>query len=315
MNKQLTMSAPLAVDRIIQTGYLDLNDITNLSPVSGGSQLYQTTNTGYWDNFKNGSEIIMACRNLSGTVILPWRMSYINNQSALPILINNLGNYLQFPDGTQQFTAYTTASNKVYSVEYTSSQSISIPANCVGINVMLVGQGGQAGNNTNTGVGTTWNSGGSGGGASMVLSQTMIPITSGTLTLTITNVAGNPNFLAFNGTEICRAYNGYNGGTATTIAGGAGGIAQAQGQGNTSLSSWFIATGSAGTTGNINIAFQNCAAVPTTAGKPTNILTTGTGNDTVRGCGQRYFAVGASNQCPTSTPIQTGCLTVTYYLK
>jgi hypothetical protein len=314
MNKPLTMNATIATDRQINTGYLSLIPITG-GPIASGTTLYQNTNVAYLDNNVNDGAFVMAFNNPVGVQIIANTFTWATSQFAVPILINNIGNYLQFPDGTQQTTAYTTSSNKTYSVEYTSTQSITIPANCVGISVSLVGQGGQAGFNADTGVGTTWNSGGSGGGASMILSQTRIPITSGTLSLTISNTSGNPNFLTYNAIEICRAYNGYNGGNATVGGGGVAGIAQTQGLGNTSVSTWFLVSGSVGTVGNANITFQNCAGVPTTAGKPNNILTTGTGNDTVRGCGQRYFAIGATNQCPTSTPFQTSCLTVTYYLK
>jgi len=315
VNANLIMNNASSLDRQISTGYINLNPITG-SPGGTGSQLYQSNATSYWDNNTNGGTITFATNTVGGTQVIIMNMTPTYVDTNLPFKINILGNFLQFPDGTQQFTAYTGAiPNKTYSVEYTSTQSITIPANCVGISVSLVGQGGQAGSNADTGVGTTWNSGGSGGGASMILSQTRIPITSGSLSLTISNVTGNPNFLTYNGIEICRAYNGYNGSNATVGAGGAGGVAQTQGLGNTSISTWFLVSGSVGTVGNANITFQNCAGVPTTAGKPNNILTTGTGNDTVRGCGQRYFAIGATNQCPTSTPFQTGCLTVTYYLK
>ena len=314
VNKNLTMNATNALDRQINTGYLNLIPITG-GPVATGTTLYQNTNVVYIDNNVNDGALAMAFNTPGGVQKITNTHTWATSQFTVPVLINNIGNYLQFPDGTQQTTAFTGATNKTYSVEYTSTQTITIPANCVGISVCLVGQGGQAGFNANTGVGTTWNSGGSGGGASMILSQTMIPITSGSLSLTISNTSGNPNFLTYNGIEICRAYNGYNGGNATVGAGGIAGIAQTQGLGNTSISTWFIVSGSVGTVGNANITFQNCAGVPTTAGKPNNILTTGTGNDTVKGCGQRYFAIGATNQCPTSTPLPTGCLTVTYYLK
>jgi hypothetical protein len=226
------------------------------------------------------------------------------------MFLNTSGSYLQFPDGTQQTTAYT---NKTYSTEYTATNtSIPIPTNCLGISIRLVGKGGSAGNSDDSN-GGHWNSGGSGSGASMCQSQPIIPITSGNLSLTINNSVGQSSFITYNGTEICRSYNGNTGGHATNILAGTAGAIQANGSGNLNASTWLISIGTAGIAGTTNISYQNCGSIPTIAGNPNCILTTGTDNDAVRGCGQRYSADGGINICPTPTGILGGSAIITFY--
>jgi len=314
----LLMNASLATDRQISTGYLNLNPIGS-TPGATGTQIYQNAGASYWDNNVNGGSITFATNTSGGVQVLPFQITPTNNQSNVSLLINGLGNYLQFPDGTQQTTAAVTT-NKTYTIEYAPSGllNINIPANCAGISIISTGQGGLAGQNIDSASGTTWNAGGSGGGATSCISQGIIPITSGTLTFQ-PGTTGSPNYLTYNGvgTVICTSYNGYDGLTATVSAGGAGGPAQIQGSGNTNICNWLISTGSAGTTGGTAIAYQNCAGVPQTSGKPNCVLTTGTTNDTVRGCGMRYFSWGSSiNKCPNSTAFALGpSVTITYYIK
>jgi len=114
---------------------------------------------------------------------------------------------------------------------------------------------------------------------------------------------------------ICQAYNGNNGASASSGSGGAGGTGQSSVDVNNDVGSWKTYTGSAGTAGGTNIAFQNCSLIPATSGKPQYVLTTGSANDGIRGCGQRYNAVGVNNQCTTPTSFNSnGAITITYYL-
>jgi hypothetical protein len=309
------MNATNFADRQINTGYLNLIPITG-GPTATGTTIYQSNATSYWDNNVNGGTVTFATNTVGGTQVIIMNMTPTYVDTNLPFKINVLGNFLQFPDGTQQFTAYTGAiTNKTYSVEYTTTQSITIPANCVGISVRLVGKGGLAGSNNDAG-GNLWNSGGSGGGASMCITQTILSITTGNLSLTINNSSGQSSFISYNSVELCRAYNGNNGGSASSGSAGVAGSAQLAGSANTNAGTWLISTGSAGIAGSINLPFQDCSVVPQSAGKPNAILTTGTSNDIVRGCGQRYSAIGVNNQCQTPSPLpQGGSAIITYYLK
>jgi len=310
----ILMNASLSTNRQISTGYLNLNPVTG-SPGATGTQIYQSNTASYWDNNTNGGTITFATNTTGGVQVLPLNITSTFVETNLPFKINTLGNYLQFPDGTQQTTAYSaTATGKTYSTEYTSSATIPLPANLIGISIRLVGKGGLAGTNNDAG-GSLWNSGGSGGGASMCISQTILSITTGSLSLTINNSAGQSSFISYNGVELCRAYNGNNGGSASSGSAGLAGSAQISGSANTNAGTWLISTGSAGIAGSINLPFQDCSVVPQSAGKPNAIITTGTSNDAVRGCGQRYSAIGVNNQCQTPSPLpQGGSAIITYYL-
>jgi hypothetical protein len=314
MNKILTMNATNFADRQINTGYLNLIPISG-GPIATGTTLYQNVAGVFFDNNVNGGAFTFATNTVGGTQVLIMNMTSTFVDTNLPFKINNIGNFLQFPDGTQQTTAYTGATNKTYSVEYTSSQSITIPADCIGISIRLVGKGGLAGTNNDAG-GNLWNSGGSGGGASMCITQTILSITTGNLSLTINNSSGQSSFISYNGVELCRAYNGNNGGGASSGSAGLAGSAQIAGSADTNAGTWLISTGSAGIAGTTNLPFQDCSVIPQSAGRPNAILTTGTSNDIVRGCGQRYSAIGVNNQCQTPSPLpQGGSAIITYYLK
>lgn len=78
------------------------------------------------------------------------------------IRLNIAGDYIQFPDGTQQSTAAVTTSLKTYTTAYIPSgglvQTITIPANCFKIDLLVIGGGGNRG----TTIGPAY--GGTGGG-------------------------------------------------------------------------------------------------------------------------------------------------------
>jgi hypothetical protein len=245
------------------------------------------------------------------TGFYPTNNTTYNNPS---LEINTNGQIISISNGT-------VATQKTYSVEYILMKlttDITIPNNdCIGFSVRFVGVGGIAGDNIDSNIATTWNAGGSGGGASMCISQGIIPITSGTLQANLINGPNQPNYLSYNNIILCTCYNGLDGLTATVNAGGNGGSGQSQGSGDENICNWLISRGSAGTRGGTSISYQNCAGIPATAGKPSAILTTGSSNDGVSGCGQRYSAFGSStNKCsvPTSSPGYAK-LTLTYYLR
>jgi len=310
INANLVMNNAISTNRQISTGYLNLNPITG-SPGGTGTQIYQSNTASYWDNNTNGGTITFATNTTGGVQVLPLNITPTFVETNLPFKINVLGNFLQFPDGTQQTTAYTGSTNLTYSSEFTTSGTIPLPANLIGIGVRLVGQGGIAGVSVDSG-GTTWNAGGSGGGASTIMSNNILPITSGSLTLTVINSSGGSIELFLNGVSICKAFNGNNGGNASGSLGGTGGSAQTQTTSSSNYGTFTAVSGSAGVSGITNIPYQDCGQIPTQAGKP-NYYTSF--SDGLVGCGQRYSSIGGVNQCPIPTSL-TGCkATITYYLK
>jgi hypothetical protein len=340
VSNNLTLNSKSAIQRQIRASYYNLSE-GNINtfpsePNRTDSRLFHLGTTGGNMFIENvtGNTITFTFSDPSVSInvveIKRNRNVYFNSNIvdvSGNLTISGNGNYLQFPDGTRQTTAYeggsgiqqTTAYegeiNKTYSVVYTATQSVVIPPNCVGISVNAVGAGGLAGNNNDAG-GNLWHAGGSGGGASCCISNNILPITSGTLVMLIGGGVLGYARLKYNSTDICWANNGFDGSNATSSAGGAGGSAQTNVYVNNDIGSWTTYTGSAGTTGGTNLAFQNCSLIPANSGKPQYVLTTGATNDGIRGCGQRYSAVAVdgNNHCQEPTPYNPiGAITITYY--
>jgi hypothetical protein len=309
VNANLVMNNASSANRQISTGYLNLNPITG-SPGGTGTQLYQSNATSYWDNNVNGGTVTFATNTVGGSQVILMNMTPTYVDTNLPFKINVLGNYLQFPDGTQQFTAAT--GGKTYTVQYVSTQSVTLPANTIGISVRCIGRGGSAGN-PGDGNGGTWGAGGSGGGGAVVSSQGIIPFIEGTV-LQI-NFATYTEILvtSFASVSLCRANGGGTGGNATAANGGAAGIGATTWTLNTSYCDWSAKPGSNGVAGGSNLSFQNYAQIPASAGSSAGVVF----SDTNFGCGQRWSGPSLSLNAPPNPaiPLPTGVCYITYYLK
>lgn len=109
----LIMSSDLSVNRQIYTGYLNLANV-NSTPQSAGTQIYQSGASSFWDNNIDGGNLTIAMNTLGGLQVIPMTLSSTFVDCNLPFRINTIGSYLQFPDGTQQTTAYDSSSNISY---------------------------------------------------------------------------------------------------------------------------------------------------------------------------------------------------------
>lgn len=222
--------------------------------------------------------------------------------------------YLEFPDGTQQVTAFTTESQKCYTILYTSSTSITLMENCIGFQCRLIGSGGQAGSNasTNPQPNGVYSSGGSGGGGGTVWSNGILPLLAGTV-INLTMGAGIETEINLPGIgQIAKAGSGSSGGSASSGIPGTGGSGATTGSSfvNTSLGSWNIQAGVNGVGGIANASYLSPSGIPETAGYPLFQSF----DDTTYGCGQRYNGSGIGINFPTTpTPYIGGCIYITYY--
>jgi hypothetical protein len=150
------MNGASSADRAFTTTLLNLHNETNSAI---GILTALATNIIYDNNANNGNHQFRV--QSSGNEFTPVTI----NPNGL--ILNTSGNYLQFPDGTQQTTA---ALGKTYSILYRPTTTIAalqtinltIPANCYSIDVHCWGSGGLAGTAEETG--TAYN--GTGGGGS-----------------------------------------------------------------------------------------------------------------------------------------------------
>lgn len=318
VNGAMDMVASTGANRAIFSTYYNLKTGDTNTTIGA---IYAIGSNFFYANNANSGNHIFNVNDALGVQTTPLQLTSTSVQCNENVLINGIGNYLQFPDGTQQTTAYTLAgSQKTYSVEYTSSGSIpALPTNCIGIGIRCVGRGGNAGN-CDDGNSGRWASGGTGGGASTVISNGIIPLIAGTiLSLTVDNTAGTGYVeIVYNSVSLCKAFNGNNGGNASgSSVAGVGGSIQTNGSGNSNFGSWNVIAGNAGIDGIADNSFQSVAGVPTISAtsfssSPAYL----TFSDTGRGCGQRYSAIGGANQYPTPTATpQGGICIITYYLK
>jgi hypothetical protein len=285
--KSINVWGTSSVDRQVRTGFFVMND-TNNNTATVSSRFYHAGTTCFISNLINGGSLYFANYAGGSPVNCATFTSTLNN-FYLPVIINNIGNYLQFPDGTQQTTAYTGGSSGTYSIRYTTNQTITIPNNCRSIDVYVCGAGGLAGAPN----GLVYGGMGSAGNS---IWCSGIPMNSGEqLQLVFATGSGNStriNYLTF---PFAVAYNGLNGQDAS--AGGAGGqpnFAQAS-SGDTTFGSWTSAQGSAGSNGGtttLPVLNQKTAC-------PKGISTWVATNN---GCGQRE----------TTTALATGVIIITY---
>jgi len=188
-SKEILMSSATSTDRNISTTTITLLNTNNslvAPPIGNIKCQVGNTNIGY-ENFNNNGSHNFLTRDNLGNITTPIS---INSNG---LIMNVSGDYIQFPDGTQQTTAFTSLGIKTYT-DYIVSQPpnlsnkvITIPANCYAIDLMAISSGGNAGAD-NGGF-----RGGSGGGGQVVKSSSKIPVspTQEIIVIFATDATGN----------------------------------------------------------------------------------------------------------------------------
>lgn len=193
---------------------------------------------------------------------------------------------------------------------YTSSQTITPPANVYKCDIMVFGSGGKAGS---VGIfGSYLVFGGAGAGGNMATIANLPWKTSSTMTLSVTpQTTGGSTTLNIGslGTAIC--YNGGNGSTGASGGGGAGGVANTTPNSlPTSIGSWVSYYGQNGSAGS---SYSYPAGFP----NPPNTIGGGIANTIYTagmiGCGQSYTSSSDPiAQWNASTYTAGGCI-ITWY--
>jgi hypothetical protein len=161
-----------------------------------------------------------------------------SNQTLLPS--NDNSNKIPTTSWVQNVVGV--ASGSVYSVRYTTNQTVITPTNCRSIDVIIIGAGGAAGLSS---FGPPVFYGGSGSGGNSICANGM-PMGSGeslVLTFTLTSGTGSST-ITLNNVILGRSFNGNQGQSNDTGLGAS--VNTTIGVGNTSFSSWYNTYGSAG---------------------------------------------------------------------
>jgi len=294
----LTMVSTNPLNRQISSSYYNFTDGgTGVTNQSYKGRVYALGNTIFFANdMSNGViDFYNSSYNVaSSTMTLD--SSFVNINRSL--LINGVSNYLRFPDGTQQTTAYTGSQNgATYTINYYSNQTIPIPTGCRRIDVLLVGRGGDAGNFS----GGIYGGSGSGGNSTWCNGIPMYEGESLNLTLSTTNTTGYTGLVHVVNTiygELGRAYNGNPGSN-----GGPAGTSNTAnvGFGNTTYGMWSFAYGNIGANGTSNPPDMTGTGQPITRATPFGVKTW---NISKYGCGQ---------QVPATSQLSGYC-SITYYI-
>jgi len=187
-----TQTTPL---KITSAG-IDVNTIMN---INNGTIPYGVIGTAgadeirYQNNINSGNHSFLV-KNSVGTIITPLLL----NSNGL--IMTASGNYIQFPDGTQQSTAATSTPLKTYS-EFVVSQPpnltdkmVTIPPNCYYIDIVAIGSGGLAGaTNVTSGL-----PGGAGGGGAIAKTTAKIVVSPGQQFNIIFSTDADGNFITGN---------------------------------------------------------------------------------------------------------------------
>ncbi len=247
--KPLAMNGASSADRAFTTTLLNLHNETNSAI---GRLTALATNIIYDNNTNNGNHQFRV--QSSGNEFTPVTI----NPNGL--ILNTSGNYLQFPDGTQQTTA---ALGKTYSILYRPTTTIAalqtinltIPANCYSIDVHCWGSGGLAGTAEETG--TAYN--GTGGGGSQGKSS-MSVFPGGTIEIIFQSNDNAGNF-GFTRVRVASPTNyipivAYNGGSGGNASGSTPGNAPNAGTRtavtvSTFSTPWWIAANTVGFVGTV----------------------------------------------------------------
>lgn len=299
-NRPLVLAGGSSADRTVTTTNINVTNATNtaVGTISGsGNNIIYDNNTSTGNHqFKvqnGGTEETPVTINSNG------------------LILNTIGDYIQFPDGTQQTTAgvtvvrtYSELIRPTTTNALTDIRTITIPAGCYKIDVTVWGSGGLAGTVEDPSVNGQGQNGTGGGGATARSTLNVFP--SGTMEIIFqSNAGGNFGFTRLRLVTpvnwiAVTAFNGGDGGNASgTTPGSApqGGTRTAVG--NTEYAGpWWIAKNTAGTVGTIY------PAVPTAAGAPAGHAY----QDGGVGVGDRRYSFIAPN-CWLS-----GAVLITYYI-
>jgi hypothetical protein len=209
-------------------------------------------------------------------------------------------------------TAISASPGKTYTIQYTSSQTIQLPVNCVGISVCAIGQGGNSGNASNSVTVGLWNAGGSGSAGTTITSNGILPFKEGQFMDIIITPFLSELYATSVGATVCRANCGGLGGNASFGAGGLAGVSNNSWIVNNAMTSWNVQIGPSGPAGGTNLAFQS-ATFPATGGIP---ICVNWSPSVIHGCGQNWngFTTTNSYQGP-AIAILGGAIWITYYLK
>ena len=258
-----TQTTPL---KITSTG-IDVNTIMN---INSGATPYGVIGT-------SGSNEIRHQNTINGGSIgfLTKSSGGLNSQLAVTadgLIMLTSGNYIQFPDGTQQTTAATTTPLKTYTEYYPSiagnlpSKTITIPANCYAIDLIAISGGGNAGSNSGS------FNGGGGGGGQVLKSTSRIFVSEGQQIIVFFATDNGGNFIRGenpgNNSVLIRSANPSEAGGSLTASIQIGGV-------STSLSN-VIGTLANGLNGFNATPSANGNAAPAGSASPTgNIFATG----------------------------------------
>ena len=305
----------IAGDTALTTAEADLRYLK--FPVAQGTENLATTNV-------NG---VLTCNN---NVI-------VNNKS---LDIDGALGQIRYADNKVQNTAYTgatpgtyTATNmtidangkisaisngaaatqKTYTVQYTTNTSVTLPTDCIGISIRCIGKGGASGNAADSiPPATTWNAGGGGAAGSTVYSNGIIPFTAGHVIQINFNLYTEVLSTTLS-SSICRAGAGPNGSNATSTTGGVGGVSSSLSTTtNTSISTWSVFLGATGPNGGVGLAFQS-ATYPLVGASP---ICQAYNPITVYGAGQTWNGATTFNSFQGgAVSILGGICFITYYLK
>jgi hypothetical protein len=207
----------------------------------------------------------------------------------------------------------TGITQKTYTILYTTTQSVTLPTNCIGISVRCVGKGGNSGNADDGNAGY-WGAGGSGSGGTTITSLGILPFIEGSVLQLNITTAYSEIISTSIGAFVCRANCGTNGANASGSIGGAGGISDnTLWTVNNGMGAWSALIGSNGPAGGSNLAYQT-QSYPLYGGIP---VCNNWNPATVYGAGQNWngFVTNNSYQSPTPISILGGAIWITYYLK
>jgi hypothetical protein len=312
MDNNIIMSNASAGNRNISATFYNYTLQSDNSTIAGSFM----TNGGvlFFDNNFNGGQFGFTVNDGSGIQRSPLIMSAgaftiastnpPTSSASIPTFSN---------DTTLATTAWvnnTVSFGRTQTISITTSTTTVIPAGVMGIGIRMIAKGGIPGLNADTG--TNYSSGGTGGGASSVVSNGIIPIIGGSSLISVFDAVGIS--LSYRSLVICSCNNGNNGGNASGTSGGTGALIQNLGTIGSSFGSFTIYPGQAGVNGIGNQSFGSITGVPTIA-STSNASSTGFQGfqDGLRGCGQRYRFVSGNGYITSTTAPVDGIIYLTYF--
>jgi len=186
ITKSLLLGGATSLDRTISSSNYRL--LSNTGVDSGNIYLNSTNQFRYENDVNSGSHNFLTKDNLGNTTT----PITINSNG---LIMNVSGDYIQFPDGTQQTTAAISTPLKTYTEYFPSiagnlpSKTITIPANCYAIDLQAISGGGNAGSNVGSFVG------GGGGGGQLLKTNSKICVTAGQQIIVNFATDGGGNFI------------------------------------------------------------------------------------------------------------------------